>query len=670
MKSELTTFIFISSGIFDGEETEAKLTEMEISLNTKALFQCLIRQINQTIKRFAIKQKSLMAGKEPKVGSRRASRRSGIRVVDTRDDHLKAAQALSELESTGAAKARASNSKSPDRTNKRERDAMDFAEKEEHLRKRRGLMSSFGTEDANIRMTDEGISRHSIGNTNMDALYRQHNGGMADLDIAMRGRSTGAMSAELESLKFLHGNGGLHPILRRSNVGNSGMASAADAVRIAEAENNLHSLSGMHHIGANAQRSEIDAAINSIARRTSYNNGSLSLTPDAMRMAERSDLDAAINSIARRTSYNNGSLSLTPDAMRMAERSDLDAAINNIARRTSYNNGSLSLTPDTMRMAEIEASLNNFAGRSSFNTGSFNAAAEVVRRVEMESVLRHNSRAGDSMRTAADAVRLAELESAMTRRSRTESMAAAADAVRLSEMESAMNHTGASRAGDSMTAAAEAVRRAEMESAMIRGSRPGDSISASDTGRRGGIEAERRRRSSLTEAMKLVEMDALRRSSTGISMAAAAEAVRLAEMEAYGHQRRQSYAVTESSLNNSESVDSLSALMRRSSGPGGSMAAAAEAVRLAELDQVLGRERWNRRRSSGPGNHMAAAAEAVRLADMENELSRQIGGYGLASDVASTQQMKSPLTRNNGGRRVSFTSDLMRDQLGTRFQRT
>ena len=637
MKSELTTFIFISSGIFDGEETEAKLTEMEISLNTKALFQCLIRQINQTIKRFAIKQKSLMAGKEPKVGSRRASRRSGIRVVDTRDDHLKAAQALSELESTGAAKARASNSKSPDRTNKRERDAMDFAEKEEHLRKRRGLMSSFGTEDANIRMTDEGISRHSIGNTNMDALYRQHNGGMADLDIAMRGRSTGAMSAELESLKFLHGNGGLHPILRRSNVGNSGMASAADAVRIAEAENNLHSLSGMHHIGANAQRSEIDAAINSIARRTSYNNGSLSLTPDAMRMAERSDLDAAIN---------------------------------NIARRTSYNNGSLSLTPDTMRMAEIEASLNNFAGRSSFNTGSFNAAAEVVRRVEMESVLRHNSRAGDSMRTAADAVRLAELESAMTRRSRTESMAAAADAVRLSEMESAMNHTGASRAGDSMTAAAEAVRRAEMESAMIRGSRPGDSISASDTGRRGGIEAERRRRSSLTEAMKLVEMDALRRSSTGISMAAAAEAVRLAEMEAYGHQRRQSYAVTESSLNNSESVDSLSALMRRSSGPGGSMAAAAEAVRLAELDQVLGRERWNRRRSSGPGNHMAAAAEAVRLADMENELSRQIGGYGLASDVASTQQMKSPLTRNNGGRRVSFTSDLMRDQLGTRFQRT
>ena len=604
MKSELTTFIFISSGIFDGEETEAKLTEMEISLNTKALFQCLIRQINQTIKRFAIKQKSLMAGKEPKVGSRRASRRSGIRVVDTRDDHLKAAQALSELESTGAAKARASNSKSPDRTNKRERDAMDFAEKEEHLRKRRGLMSSFGTEDANIRMTDEGISRHSIGNTNMDALYRQHNGGMADLDIAMRGRSTGAMSAELESLKFLHGNGGLHPILRRSNVGNSGMASAADAVRIAEAENNLHSLSGMHHIGANAQRSEIDAAINSIARRTSYNNGSLSLTPDAM------------------------------------------------------------------RMAEIEASLNNFAGRSSFNTGSFNAAAEVVRRVEMESVLRHNSRAGDSMRTAADAVRLAELESAMTRRSRTESMAAAADAVRLSEMESAMNHTGASRAGDSMTAAAEAVRRAEMESAMIRGGRPGDSISTSDTGRRGGIEAERRRRSSLTEAMKLVEMDALRRSSTGISMAAAAEAVRLAEMEAYGHQRRQSYAVTESSLNNSESVDSLSALMRRSSGPGGSMAAAAEAVRLAELDQVLGRERWNRRRSSGPGNHMAAAAEAVRLADMENELSRQIGGYGLASDVASTQQMKSPLTRNNGGRRVSFTSDLMRDQLGTRFQRT
>jgi hypothetical protein len=109
------------------------------------------------------------------------------------------------------------------------------------------------------------------------------------------------------------------------------------------------------------------------------------------------------------------------------------------------------------------------------------------------------------------------------------------------------------------------------------------------------IQAESRRRSSLTEAIRLVEMEALRRSSAGMSMAAAAEAVRLSEMNPYmNNQRRQSFAPTaESLLTHSESFDNLAAMMRRSSGPNGSMASAAHAVSLAEL------ENWSRRSFTG-----------------------------------------------------------------------
>lgn len=112
------------------------------------------------------------------------------------------------------------------------------------------------------------------------------------------------------------------------------------------------------------------------------------------------------------------------------------------------------------------------------------------------------------------------------------------------------------------------------------------------------LQAESRRRSSVTEAIRLVEMEALRRSSAGMSMAAAAEAVRLSEMNPnMNNQRKQSFAPTaESFLTHSESFDNLAALMRRSSGPNGSMASAANAVSLAEL------ENWSRRSFTGHNN--------------------------------------------------------------------
>ncbi len=567
------TFIFVVciiylsrhfKGVFDIEDTESKLARIEIALDTKSLFKCLIRQINQTIKEFVLKQKLKMAGNESQIGGRRTSRRSGI--LCNGDDRLRAARALSGLDS-----ARLTENK-----HKRDADTASLNGNTGRATRRKALVR-----DTDAKM-EESISRYTRGNGNVDSLYRQRNGDFNDLEMALKGRNNGVQASELDALKLAQGNvssGRPTSILRRSNVGN-GMSAAAEAVRIAETENNLHTLSGINRIGLNTQRSDLDAALKSFARRTSYNSSSL---------------------------------------------------------------------PDTMRIAELEASLNNFSGGGNLNTGSINSAADAMRRAEIESLLRRNSRAQGSMRTAADVVRIAEIESAIARRSRTESMAAAAEAVTLAEMESAMN-------GDSMSVAAEAVRRADAESSMLRGRT--DNLSARDTVRRG--EVERKRRSSLTEAMRLVEMDALRRSSTGTSMAAAAEAVRLAEMEAYGNQRRQSYSVASNSINNSESLDNLSSLMRRSSGPNGSMAAAAEAVRLAELEQMLGRERMNRRRSSGINGSMNAAAEAIRLAEIEQDL--RVGGYGSVTDGHVQNQVRT------NGRRVSFTSDLMHDQLG-KFQR-
>lgn len=552
-------------GVFDMEDTESKLARIEIALDTKSLFKCLIRQINQTIKEFVLKQKLKMAGNESQIGGRRTSRRSGI--LCNGDDRLRAARALSGLDS-----ARLTENK-----HKRDADTASLNGNTGRATRRKALVR-----DTDANMEEESISRHTRGNGNVNSLYSQRNGDFNDLEMALRGRNNGVQASELDVLKPAQGNvssGRPTSILRRSNVGN-GMSAAAEAVRIAETENNLHTLSGINRIGLNTQRSDLDAALKSFARRTSYNSSSF---------------------------------------------------------------------PDTMRIAELEASLNNFSGGGNLNTGSINSAADAMRRAEIESLLRRNSRAQGSMRTAADVVRIAEIESAIARRSRTESMAAAAEAVTLAEMESAMN-------GDSMSVAAEAVRRADAESAMLRGRT--DNLSVRDTVRRG--EVERKRRSSLTEAMRLVEMDALRRSSTGTSMAAAAEAVRLAEMEAYGNQRRQSYSVASNSINNSESLDNLSSLMRRSSGPNGSMAAAAEAVRLAELEQMLGRERMNRRRSSGINGSMNAAAEAIRLAEIEQDL--RVAGYGSVTDGHVQNQVRT------NGRRVSFTSDLMRDQLG-KFQR-
>jgi len=211
---------------------------------------------------------------------------------------------------------------------------------------------------------------------------------------------------------------------------------------------------------------------------------------------------------------------------------------------------------------------------------------------------------------------------------------------------------------DTMASALDSVRMAEMESALRRNSRADSFAVASEAIRL----AERTRRSSLTEAMRLVEMDALRRSSAGNSMAAAADVVRLAELESfrmdagyngmmspsnnYGHQNR-FYR-----NGDNQSVESLAALLqhRRSSGPVGNMLLAAEAVRMTEQERS-----WRNRRSSGPTGSMAAnAAEVARLAD------------SMDSDHTQAPRQRIGMSQPSG-RRVSFGPDTLHEQL-SRFR--
>ena len=683
------------SGNFQEEEKESKLAEVDISLDLHALFRCLVRQINKAIKSFVVKQKPETAKKQPKQYS--AMARSAITNKTSRDDHLRAAQALSELDKSGDI--------SPNRNKKRSRDAEDSMMMAPPAQeKRRSRIRSFGSAAEIARMADEermltgsGMTRYPpTDNMNMNALYRHQNGGMSDrhqnggmsdIDATMQalnwgnaGNGNESNTALLEALRLAE----LDMLRRRSSAGNS-MGAAAEAVKLSEAENNLHnlhSLSSMQQMGANSNRSEFDSAMNGALRGTSYTNNSMSAASDAIRMA---DMESALNNLAGRASFNtvpgqrrtsfeyNNSMS---DAVRFAE---IESAL--ALRRGSRPGQSMATAADAVRHMESAMRHGNRPGDSMGTT------AEAVR--QMESAMRHGSRPGDSMGTAADAVRMAEMDTAFRRGSRPgDSMNAAADAVRLAEMMRA-NTTAAeaarmngmessrmrrhSRPGDSMNSAAEAVRMAEIEASMRHYNRQGDSMNAAAEAVRMAeiVESDRRRRSSLTEAMTLVQMDVMRRSSAGSSMAAAAEAVRLAEMEAAysDNQRRFSYA-DHSHLSNSDSLDSLADFMRRSSGATGSMAAAAEAVRMTDLERIHQMESW--RRSSGHGNnHFASAAEGVRLQEIENEMARQVmTGHGVTNDVPTTSVQMTRPVGNASGRRVSFGPDTMRDQLmGIRHQR-
>ena len=561
--------ICINTGIFQDES--AKLSDVAIDLDGKVFFQSIVRQINNTIKGFLLKQSVAQKNKPIK---KRKSYTSALRRGSSTRSNNSDENFQQRRTSFSASVKQSPNGR---RSSKRDRMSLDqqgMSPMRPAQRARLSGLNSFQEaaqivqqqEELNGRRHSDSIPRFSgVSHLDMDAMFRlqPNHHGMSEYESTLE-----RMRAEYQNEIAMNMNGAMMSAHRENaltnlrnsltgntnNFGNS-MAAAAEAVRLAEAENKLNTLNS---------NANIDATISELRRRSSAGGH-----------------------------FNSSMGQNAQEAARLAE---IEAALHNYG---GYN----SQAQDAFRLAEVE---NAMRRQSALSRSSITGAEDAIRLAEMEQALRRGSRSGmNSMQAAAEAVQRAEMEQSLGRRSASESMNAAAEAVRIAEME-----------------------------------------------------AERRRRSSLTEAMRLVEMDAMRRSSAGTSMHAAAEAVRLAEMDVFGNQRRFS---SNADLMHNESMDNLASLMRRSTGPQGSMAAAAEAVRMSELGG------WN---GGGQGNSMSIMSEAARLAEMENELTRQLMGsnQGGRNDYRNGNQMNSG-TFGNSGRRVSFvTQARMQNEMGG-FQR-
>ena len=675
------------------------MVELKLSLDIQVLFEAMIKEINKAIKEYVAQNK-------PRI--KKAQRRSGIvceppmpaittgnnintsngiglgngfRSMVDPSDRLRVAQTLSEMESRQAMAGIGANAGTG------------------------ASLSMPPLDSASATLNMNGNSSSQLGSPNQRRLNLKRDRPFMDGDMGVMG-NIGMMNGMGSAL-------GEPPIHKQRRSGQMFQSESMVDVRMAEEEEllRIHGLNGMNAMQGRQQRPSMVGMKRDAMFMSNQNESKGSIGGDPMRGHSSGSVynGALQNNRMEQLRRESNSMAAAAEAVRRADaidaenslqslrglvgvgapqQSEIEAALG-MARRSSYGQTSMS---GITAAGGIDSSFNNYGGRNSFSSVGNGGGLGSLSRTELENmIMRNNNGPQNPMFSAAEAVRLAEFETAMARKSRTDSMAEAAAAVRLAELESqmkmenAMNqHSGRSK--DSMAVAAEAVRRSEIENAMMRGGRAGDGLSSAAESRRGELEAERRRRSSLTEAMRLVEMDTRRRSSTGASMSAAAEAVRLAEMEAFGNQRRQSYAAaTESHLNNNE-FESLNSFMRRSSGPNGSMAQAAEAVRMTELEQMLEQSRWKERRRSGAGVGMASAADAVR-AELENEyaLSRQIregghagssigiggvigaGGNDAGLNFGSMQMTQAPM-RNTNGRRVSFGPNAMRDHVRN-FQR-
>ena len=152
------------------------------------------------------------------------------------------------------------------------------------------------------------------------------------------------------------------------------------------------------------------------------------------------------------------------------------------------------------------------------------------------------------------------------------------------------------------------------------------------------LEADRRQRASLHEAMRLLDTTSNLSSRANTMVAAAADAARFVETEAM---RRQSFLSNDSNdffdlvsrhRNRQYSVDSVSApfLRRQSAGPE-SILSAAEAVRLAEIRRSSG--------GGGIGSSMRSAAELVRISEQQDLMRRSSGGVGIGSSMRSAAEL-------------------------------
>lgn len=278
--------------------------------------------------------------------------------------------------------------------------------------------------------------------------------------------------------------------LKRSSVGRStgvnSMAAAAEAVRLADMENNLDSL-GSKIADSRDNKGNTNNFYNSLKNNDKNQNPS---TSDLIRLldnsrssmvggqdssqvnmdqSQRMDLETAVQTLRRHS--NLGSNAGGNELSGFLDSLGRDEG-NFSARRRISSYGDSALMENVLKALRRQSSS---IPRPSESGGSMAAAAEAVRLAEMDvmSSLRRRSSAGNSMASAADVVRQADLDAAMNtlRRRRSSagnnSIAAAAEAVRLAEMENSSRRRSFSRRHSSyggnsaMAAAAEIVRMSE-----------------------------------------------------------------------------------------------------------------------------------------------------------------------------------------------------------------
>lgn len=410
---------------------------------------------------------------------------------------------------------------------------------------------------------------------------------------------------------------------------------------------------------------------------------------------------------------------------------DAIEAVRMVENRQNANSALAYAAAETARISEIQAAMNTIRRSSAGNSigpNSMASAAEAVRLAEMENQLDSLGTRSFGERRNSNSVPF-DVLNALTSLSQQSPHTSTSDLLRLLEVKRRNSTSSAGltpesssqfgRKRMSFTTASEAIQKMELEAAKNSFRNQGTSVgslSAADLSGilepaykdEGNISAMRRR-SSYGKDSALMEnvLSALRRrSSAGNSMATAAEAVRLAEVDVAmnslrhrrnsGHMRNSGH----SNLGNSSmaaaaeivrQAEAMKSLRRSSNGTAGSMATAAEIVRMSELDNTLnipshfnnntlnipsqynrntGRNRFNNyedmmrdnddsmnpmmmRGNGGNNSIAAAAAEVRRLADLESSS----GTNFLGNNLFPPSQGREPQQRGQSRRRVSFHLD-------------
>merc|ERR1740124_1306949 len=363
-------------------------------------------------------------------------------------------------------------------------------------------------------------------------------------------------------------------------------------------------------------------------RKSSGTLRTMGNTVEAVALAE---MDAEQLYRRRKSSGTCGSLGAVIDACKFT---DFDS----LRRSTGGPNSSMADAAAVIRASEL--------GTHRRNSNN----ADMVRFADMENIRHQSSGGPNSVLTAVAEGRHSDMDSTKrgngvldTEATRGSELNSHNDMMRY-DMEALRRR---SSGGQNAYAAAEAIRRVEIGSVRRGGGLNTSSMAAAaEAVRIVEMEAMARRRQNSGTVSLAAAAEAVRRAEMGAepqTMAAAAEAVRMAEMEA-SYRRRSSGGANSSVATAAEAVRmaEFNALRRGSGGPNSSMSAAAEAVRMAEMNAL-------RQGSEGPNSSMAAAAEAVRMAKMNAYRRRSSSGCPSVSTAAEAVRLEMDALRRSSG---------------------